>query len=275
MKRNSKIICLVFFFILIAGSSHGARMRVRISSLNQQQYTKADIEAEVVFGRNLAARILANYSLWNNPNANRYVNLVGKVLSMQTGRSELIFTFGILDTDSVNAFATPGGYIFITRGALQQMRNEAELAAVLGHEMAHVLNRHMVKELNLHAKSGSALSGLVELIGGATASVRSSLEASLDQAVNILYKRGYQLKDELEADRIGLMIAAAAEYDASRLGAYLRRVGQFEVPAQTKKDHPVLKERLAAISKTIANNGLNGVSANTNEERLHEMVSFD
>jgi predicted Zn-dependent protease len=213
--------------------------------------------------------------LWNNPNANRYVNLVGKVLSMQTGRNELIFTFGILDTNSVNAFATPGGYIFITRGALRQMRNEAELAAVLGHEIAHVLQRHMVKELNLHAKTGSSLSGLVELIGGATASVRSSLEASLDKAVTILYKRGYQWTDELEADRIGLMIAAAAEYDASSLGAYLRRVGQFEVPPQTKKDHPVLKERLAAISQAIAINGLNDVSANTNEERLHEMVSFN
>ncbi len=276
MKSFSWMIAIAVLTTFINASAQAARMRERISSLNHQAYSKADIEAEVAFGRSLAARILGNYPLWENADANRYVNLVGKALSLYTGRNELDFTFGILDSDTVNAFATPGGYVFITRGALRQMTNEAELAAVLGHEIAHVIQRHMVMELNLKARDGSALSGLAELIGGATGSVRSSLEVTMNQATHILFKRGYRLQDELEADRIGLTIAAAAEYDASGLATFLRNAGQFEVSPQTdNKDHPVLKERLAAISRTIYDNGLKGISAKKNEERWHEMVSFN
>lgn len=272
--RRSSALCVVLV-LLIAGATLGAsRSRVRISAMQAHQYSQADIEAEVLFGRNLAARILGNYPLWDNPKINRYVNLVGKSLSFQAGRGELIFTFGVLDSDRINAFATPGGYIFITRGALAQMVDEAQLAAVLGHEMAHVVERHMVRELNLNAQDGSAFSGLSAMIGGATGSLRSSLEVTLDQAAMILFERGYRLEDELAADRDGILIAASAGYAPSALGNYLKHVDRFEVaPQNTSEDHPVIEERLSAIQNILSTNGLAGFSGARCEERWHETMS--
>jgi predicted Zn-dependent protease len=274
MKRRRSSIVFLVLLLLITGISYGARSRVRISAAQQREYSKADIDAEVLFGRNLAARILGNYPLWDNSKVNRYVNLVGKSLSFHVGRGELTFTFGVLDSPSINAFATPGGYIFITRGALEQMVDEAQLAAVLGHEMAHVVERHMVRELNLNAQDGSAFGGLTALIGGATGSMRSSLEITLNQATAILFEKGYRLEDELAADRDGILIAAGAGYDPSALGSYLQRVGQFEVAPQTPSiEHPVLKQRLAAIETTLATHGLAGLSGTRYKERWNETVS--
>jgi predicted Zn-dependent protease len=239
----------------------------------------SDVQTEVQFGRQLAARILGNYPLWNNSKANQYVNLVGKAISVFSGRGELAFAFGILDTDEINAFAAPGGYIFITRGALMQMTDESQLAAVLGHEIAHVMKRHMIRELNLQAEQGSALESMAQFIGGATGGVRRTLEGSLDEAVNFLFHYGYQLEDELEADRIGVLMASAAGYDSNGLGFFLQKVKRFEAEprisqdVKIKKDHPVLADRLAAIDRTIIEYDLHSQSAMKVKERFYEMVS--
>ena len=256
-------------------SSHGSGARQRISGHDQQTFIQADVKAEIRFGRDLAARILANYNLWDNPRANRYLNLIGRALCLYAGRSELEFSFGILDSDEVNAFATPGGYILVTRGALLRMTDESQLAAVLGHEIAHVLQRHMVKELKLKAEQGSAAGALEGLIGGATGGVRTALESSLDQAVTILLKRGYKIEDELEADRIGLLIASAAGYDPLALKVFLQSVKQFEAaPHGLRKDHPVLAERLTAIDRAADANGLVSMAKPKFKERFHEMVRY-
>ena len=279
MKPNIRIAGLVGLLILflwnggdILGADHA---RVRISSIRLQHYTADDVAAEILFGRHLAARILGNYALWDNARANRYVNLVGKGLCLYAGRSDLKFAFALLDSDEVNAFAAPSGYIFVTRGAFQQMQDEGELATVLGHEISHVLRRHMVHELNIRAREGSAFGSVTELIGGASGSIRSSLENSLDQAARILFERGYQLSDEVEADRVGLTIASAAGYDASAMKRYLQRVEGFEAVrgSEAVRAHPQLAERLAALDRNMIALGLDEHVGNRNKERFYEMAS--
>lgn len=269
------IICVSLVFVLTGvGLSFASNARQRISTIQHQSYLLADIQAEIRFGRDLAARILANYKLWDNPRANHYLNLIGHALCFYAGRSELQFSFGLLDTDEINAFATPGGYVFVTRGALQRMTDESQLAALLGHEIAHVQQRHMVRELKIKAEQGSAVGALAGLIGGTTGGVRTALESSLDQAITILFKRGYRLQDELEADRIGLLIASAAGYDPLALGTYLKSVERFEAaPQNLHKDHPVLAQRLAAIDDALAANGLAAKPTIRLKARFYEMVS--
>ncbi|RJQ72250.1 MAG: hypothetical protein C4519_18900 [Desulfobacteraceae bacterium] len=275
MKRSLSALGVILVVVLIAGICRGERMRQRISSIRTQASTSADMEAEHRFGRNLAARILGNWALWDNPKANHYLNLVGQALALYAGNNGTRFSFGLLDSEEVNAFATPGGYIFLTRGAFQMMRDEAQLAAVLGHEMAHVLQRHMVRELNLRPGGTSAVGGLAELIGGATHSMRASLERSMEQAADILFKKGYRLEDELEADRVGLLLSVSAGYAPSGLADYLQSIGLFEVaPRSGQKDHPVLEERLAAIRHTLTINGMTGLSGARNKERFHDMASI-
>jgi len=265
------IICVIF--MLPATTCLAERARVRISYLHQAEYSQADMETEMLFGRNLAARILGNHPLWENARANHYLNLVGKLLSRYAGRNEITFSFAILDDDHINAFATPGGYIFITRGAFRRMENEAQLAGVLGHEMVHVLERHMMRELNLKNSDGSAFGGLAGLIGGATGSVRSSMEIGMNKAVAILFERGYRIEDEVAADRTGVLIAAAAGYDPNALKRYLGVVEKFEpVAAKGSDEHPDLKRRLAAIDQTLSSNGLDDLSGASYKERFNEAL---
>ena len=259
-------------FVVVA-VSHAGQARERISSKRYQSFNADDVHAEIQFGRDLAARILANYSLWKNKAANHYVSLVGRSLANFSGRGDLTFTFGVLDSEEINAFATPGGYIFVTRGALTRMTDEAQLAAVLGHEIAHVTQRHMVKELKIYGDQGSTIGGLAGLIGGASGGVRSGLQTGLSYGIDILFNRGYLLKDELEADRLGLLIAASAGYDPTALKRFLTSVEQFEPAAQTQsKDHPVLSERLSQIQRVLHENGLAGLNRSTLKERFNEMV---
>jgi predicted Zn-dependent protease len=276
MIRNHKLCFALLAGVLLglSGRIYGGEARVRISDLKEQVYVADDVQAEIIFGRHLSARILARWPLWDHPKANRYVNLVGRGLAFFAGRSELKFSFGLLDTDAVNAFAVPGGYVFITRGALERMTDEAQLAAVIGHEMAHINERHMVRELCIDSGQGSSFAGLTALVGGATGGVRGALESSLDQAAQILFNRGYKIKDELEADRMGLLLAATAGYDPWALHSFLKSAGRFEPAAVTAtKDHPELSDRLAAMAATISDNGLDDMHKTTMRERFNEMVS--
>ena len=273
-KTREYVLVLVVLSIVAVNFSFARESRKRISAIATGFSNVSDVEAEIRFGRELAARILGNYGLLDNEKINRYVNLVGKAVALYAGRPEIEFHFAVLNSDEVNAFATPGGYIFITRGALMKMDNEAQLAAVLGHEIAHVVKRHVVKELNIRGDEGSAVGGLASLIGGATGSFRVALEQALDQAADILFNRGYKIADEIEADRVGILLASIAGYDPSALRQFLTIVKAFEKQDKTYKgEHPIQEVRLREIDKTLEANGLQHVKKPKVRERFHETIT--
>jgi len=171
------LLCAAFPAQLVAAESE-AQWRKRVSSTDE--VAASDITEEVRFGREVAARVIARYGLYENLQLMKYVNLVGKVLAMSTNRPELEFRFAVLNTDEINAYAAPGGYIFVTRGALAKMRDEAELAGVLAHEIGHVVEKHVVKELDIKGNDDSAVSGLARVIGGSSDSARLAFAQAVD-----------------------------------------------------------------------------------------------
>jgi len=252
MKRRIRLIpaLLIVGIVLVSFATAGGS-RKRISAATNEYSSLSDVEAEIRFGRELAARILGNYGLLDDEGINRYVNLIGKAVALHAGRPEIEFYFGVLDSDEINAFACPGGYIFISRGALVEMDNEAQLAAVLGHEIAHVVKKHVVKELNISGDEGSGAGGIASLIGGPTSSFTVALEQALDDATDILFNRGYKVKDEIEADRVGILLAAIAGYDPGALKEFLNNVKSFEKEDTTYKgEHPIFEVRMGAINET-------------------------
>ena len=98
-------------------------------------------EEELALGPEITGRILGARPLWNDADAQRRVNLVGRWVASQTSRPELPWTFGVIDTPEVNAFAAPGGYILVTRGLYELLSSDSELAAALGHEISHCVQR--------------------------------------------------------------------------------------------------------------------------------------
>ena len=204
-------------------TSRGHSMRIRVHD-TLVWTDRGDIEAEIHFGSEVAARIIGRYGLYDDKDLTLYVNLVARTLAENSNRPELYYTVGILDTDIINAFATPGGFIFITRGAINVMKNEAELAGAIAHEMIHINQKHIVKELKIRGKSGGPMATMGKLIGGAGETFQVAFSQAVDGAMNVLFKNGYQQTDELEADTMGVMLASASGYEPTALVDLFERI---------------------------------------------------
>ena len=119
-------------------------------------FGKYSTEDEMRIGKQIAGNLLGAVPLVKDETLQRYVNMVGSWVALQSGRNDIPWRFGVLDTEDINAFAAPGGYVFITKGLYRQLNNEAELAGVLGHEIAHITKKHHLKVL----KQSSLISAL-------------------------------------------------------------------------------------------------------------------
>jgi predicted Zn-dependent protease len=208
-----------------------------------------DEKQEIDIGRDMGSRLLGAAPLVADARMQRYVNNVGRWLAAQTERPDLPWQFGVLEAPQVNAFAVPGGTIFVTRGLLERMRSESELAGVLAHEIAHVLQKHHLKAIQKNAKASLAGDALSLALQDQNSMVRDKL-ISLGTE---LYARGLDKSDELEADRLGVVIAARGGYDPYGLPTVLQ-VLQRANPEDSGlalmfKTHPPAAERLEALEK--------------------------
>jgi len=170
-------------------------------------------EQEIDIGRKSHAEVLQAYGAYDDPELQRYVDRIGKRLAAKSHRPELIYRFTVLDSKDVNAFALPGGYIYITRGLIAYLNDEASLAAVLGHEIGHVTARHSVQQY-----SAAQMTSIGATLGAIF--VPGMNNAAAGQLVNVLGTaalRGYGREHELEADRLGAVYMARSGYDPERI----------------------------------------------------------
>ncbi len=176
---------------------------------------------EIAIGRQIAGNLLGAAPLVNDAGLQQYVNRVGRWVANQSERPDLPWHFGVIESSDVNAFAAPGGYVFVTRGLYALLQNEAELAGVLAHEVGHVIRKHHLKILQKSrlldigsqalAKQVSNNDKVQKLIGsGAEITARS-----LDQNA------------EFEADRVAVVLTARAGYDAFGLPSVLQQIGHY------------------------------------------------
>ena len=230
-------------------------------------------EAEI--GNASAASLLGAAPLVQNEKLQAYVNQVGLWLAMQTERPDLPWRFGVMDSDSVNAFAAPGGYVFITRGLLLRMRNEAELAGVLAHEIGHVLKRHHLVAIQKNAKTGLAANLMSMAVdnssGGYGEWKKKAIAASTE-----LYARGLDKDDEFEADRLGVVIAARAGYDPYGLPSVLQMLDGMNAQdsnlALMFKTHPSSRQRLDLLDTAMTGNLERYASQPVMQERFEKIV---
>lgn len=208
------------------------------------------VKEENNLGKEIAANIIARWGLYRSENLTHYLNLVGQVMSRNATRKELIYRFGILDTDFINAFACPGGYVFVTKGLLFFVRNEAELAGVLAHEIAHIDQRHILKEIEKSELLGTG----VDLAAQLSKDKNNEL---LKQATNLgtdLLFKGLSREDEFEADILAVEYLASVGYEPNSLEDFLQFLSEQKKKDETKltllfRTHPPFEERIKNISQ--------------------------
>lgn len=207
-----------------------------------------DEKDEIDVGRELAARTLGAAPLVNDPELQTYVNRVGRWVASQTDRPDLPWTFGVIDTSSLNAFAAPGGYVLITRGLYEILDNEAQLAGVIGHEVAHIMRRH---HINVMQKSAA-------LSAGAKLLQRDNRGLFINNLIGegaTVFSRGLDKSAEYEADEIGVILAARAGYNPYGLVDVLQKLAargtEDESLALLYKTHPQPTDRLTSLGEAL------------------------
>ena len=216
-------------------------------------------EQEYYIGRTVGAVIVNKYKPYDNPAANRYINLLGQTLARA---SELPETFGgyhflILDSDEINAFAASGGFIFITRGMLRCCRNEDAVAAVLAHEIGHVQSRHGLQAIKKSrvttALTTLAVEGTKTFSGQELAELVSTFEGSITDITTTLITNGYSREFEQQADQAAVTILQGVGYDPNGLVEMLQLMQDRLRPGgpDFARTHPSPLSRMADIRNSI------------------------
>lgn len=204
-------------------------------------------QEEIAIGRQAAGNLLGAAPLVKNAALQKYVNNVGRWIASQSERPDLPWHFGVIESNDINAFAAPGGYIFVTKGLYRLLQSESELAGVLAHEIGHVVEKHHLKVLQQ--------SRLVDM--GSKIAIQQTGE---NQVVKNLIGNGAEMfsrsldkNAEYEADRIAVILAARAGYDPFGLPTVLQDIGHASKDASSVKllfkTHPLPEDRLTHLDE--------------------------
>jgi len=212
----------------------------------KDNYTPWTPEQEEQVGQASAARLINIFGLFENKDMVHYVNLVGDAVAAQAPR-KVPYKFGILDTEVITALSLPGGYVFITRGALANMTSEAELAGTLAHEVAHVDQRHLEKEI----RSQNSMKMIQNEVSQFTT---GQLQQLASNSINTALTQRYSRDKESDADRLGVTFAQKAGYESSGLRLFLTFLQNAPKTPETQRQlslwgstHPPFPERIASL----------------------------
>lgn len=247
-------------------SNNNASAQDKLANINWKNPSQED---EIAVGRNVAGTILGASPLVNDSQLQQYVNKVGRWVANQSERTSLPWHFGVIDSSDVNAFAAPGGYILITKGLYQRLTSESQLAGVLGHEIAHVVQRHHLKVMQKQALMDAGTSFLKEKISKNKITQRAVSTGAEISARNL------DKSAEFEADSMGTVLAARAGYDAYGLAEVLQDMETIsnndDSVALLFQTHPHPDDRLAQLSLVSGDQMDNISGGKTLENRLYKL----
>lgn len=207
---------------------------------------------EIAMGQETDQQIRRQFGIYDDSKLNAYVNAVGQKMVPYSHRPDLKYHFAVLDTPVVNAFAAPGGYIYVTRGILALMGSEAELAVVLGHEMGHVTARHSMKRL-----SGQMLAQVGLALGSVLNKDIAKFAGLAGIGMQLLFLK-FSRSDEYQADSLGIGYARQAQYAPSEMLRFFTALenmsaesGGHNIPTFLST-HPMTSDRIARVKGLLS-----------------------
>lgn len=247
--------------LMVQGVNLGQLVDVGSKVLSSDDIKEED---EVVMGGQMAAIILGSAPLHNDLSLQKYVNRVGQWVALHSERPSLSWRFAVVDTQAINAFAMPGGFVVVTSGMLDLLSNEAELAAVLAHEIAHVNDKHYLKAME-KTQNLSLVGDIAGLAGDVYQAKKGSAvsdnfhrnRAVAEKLINTttdLYSKGLERDDEFEADSHAVTLLARAGYDPFAMGHVLQKLAMLSADDSALQmlfnSHPAPDDRIQSVMST-------------------------
>ncbi|MEP7118087.1 MAG: M48 family metalloprotease [Acidobacteriota bacterium] len=274
MNRRAIVTIAVGLTLALSAAPGRAEQLGRLGGVVKKAQQFKDVEMtdaeEAQLGAEVSTRIRARYGVVQNAAAHKYVALVGMTLASASTKPGLAWKFIILDTDAVNAFAAPGGFIHITKGALANLKNESELAGVLAHEIIHVTEKHTIRAI----QKGK----LVQMGADETLAGNNALMGKLADKAYSVVEQGFGRGEELESDEKGIVLANTVGYAPQGMNGFLTMLMERnKANSTTEKNglfasHPETKERVDKMTKEIASAKL--TSTATVEARYTATITF-
>jgi len=243
MRKILASFCFYFLLLTVACAINPVTGKYELSLISEQQ--------EIALGKEADGEIRHQYGVYDAPVLNEYVKKIGMTLTPHTHRPHLTYNFAVLDTPVVNAFALPGGYIYVTRGILAMMNSEAELAAVLAHELGHVSARHSVQRLS---KLLLVQAGLT--VGSALSDAFSEISGVASIGIQLLFLK-YSRDDEREADALGVEYSRKSGYNPGEMISFfssLQKLGDLSGGQSLPgflSTHPLTSERIQNVQASL------------------------
>jgi beta-barrel assembly-enhancing protease len=259
-----------------ATQAESIRKTTKAVSRSAEDFTP---EQEYYLGRSVGAVVLTKYRPHDISQVNQYVNHLGQTLAQASDLPNIFggYHFLVLNSDDINAFATPSGLVFVTRGLLRCCRSEDGLAAVLSHEIGHIVQRHGMQAIEkariTEALTTIAAEGAKNLGSREIAQLTQTFGGAITDITNTLINKGYSRASEYEADRAAVVLLRRVGYDPNGLMEMLTVMKRNLKPGglDFAKTHPAPGERIAEIRK----DGLGNADVRQNAPRLkrfHQML---
>ena len=255
---------LLILFIFVSGCADLAEVAevvgVDQSIVNlMKSFEDFTPEQEYYIGRTVGAIIIHQYQPYDNEYANKYINVLGQTLAQASDMPETFagYHFLILDTDEINAFAAPGGLIFISRGLLRCAKNEDAVAAILAHEIGHVQHKHGLQAIKKSritaALTNVAIEGVKKHGDKELAELTQVFGDSISDITTTLIKNGYSRSFEKQADMAAVTILQRVGYDPNGIVDMLNIMQERLQPGglDFAKTHPSPEDRIAYIQEVI------------------------
>ena len=269
MKKGTCFLFTVFVTVSAACATNPVTGKKQISLLSEAE--------EMAIGQQQDAEIRREMGVYDDPALQRYVTDIGQELSRVSHRPNLPWTFTIVDNPAINAFALPGGYIYLTRGILAYLDDEAELAGVLGHEIGHVTARHAAQAYTRQAQAGIGLT-ILSIFVPSTAPFADLGSAGL----SVLFLR-HGRDAELEADRLGVEYGSGAGYDPAGVPRFLATLARVNALSERGvpnwlSTHPDPGSRVTKaepVASTFVSDAAKAQNRDQYLERIQGMVFGD
>ena len=224
-------------------------------------------------GDQVSTQLISRFGVLQDAEVTKYLSLVGNVIAQVSTKPNLQWEFIVLDTEGVNAFAAPGGFIFVTKGLLGLIKNEAELAGVLGHEVIHVTVRHSINSI----KKNNAVSFTADEVSAQGGLGQSLITKLAQRAYADILDNKFSREDEKDSDENGVQLANKVGYAPAGLSSALTKVMERnkdqKEPNGIFASHPAIQERITNIDRLIASRKLAGTALVA--ERYGKHITFD